>query len=840
VKLAPILAALLVIGAGLAALSMAPVAEAAQPSWNMVSYYRFETQSCGPGALAQDDDGGYRGAHPMITQGGFTSPGNCTQTGKVGNAWQFGGTTTSFVHSAAEWGMSKGNSFSMMAWINVSNFTTAGERIFSEQNNGTEFFMRIDPTTNRLDAGIFTGGSCTLFTAIPTGALALNTWTHVGMTYDGAHLIAWINASAAATTTATGTICVSSGGPSIGGEYNPGIVEPFKGMIDEARVYSIPLNQSDMQTAMNDTTNANSSPAQIWHQADPGAFGSAGASCSIYDSPASYCQPGATTPLVAGRTYYWVSGMPGDNTIQHTPRFTLTAWSGTSPTVLAQVRWDDNTTCPQNVGTPGWIIGPPYDRVLYFTENSTGGNNLNVWGACQIVPTQNFTNVSVQFTLANNGAPGGSTFNTWAQTGISNLAATFYSGTTPVAFLYDANGTAQQPAPTITPTAVVDGTGACFTLSWSAVTGATGYNMYVDTISRPATVPMNSSGYTYFGTVAGTSFSNCGLIGGQAYFARIVAEQNGLEAAASAEGSNTTKTGAPGTPTITTSGPNLTVNWTAGQGANGYDVFVKNTSTPPAPTRAIPMNSTTWLFQGHVGGLSITVPNVDQHATYCFAIEGTNAISGEGDVGPSNCASVLTPRPFPPFLNGTYVPCGVFALNWSLPNGSITSYSLNRTGTLPVNRSASVPPYGNYTLREWNDTYPQINGTLSYTAQAVGPGGYSALSNVVNFTPPRVLTNGPCGLAFGGMSEAQLAQTAGLSDATSEAIPLMLAIVVVLIGIAVGFAAFRNGIGAAGGACAGILVSIGFGYLTMPEVMFAAIFVAAAFILSRRGRGGRR
>lgn len=398
--------------------------------------------------------------------------------------------------------------------------------------------------------------------------------------------------------------------------------------------------------------------------------------------------------------------------------------------------------------------------------------------------------------------------------------------------------------PTVVPSPVVDGSGGCIFVNWTAAAGATGYNVYTSTSTHAAVSPMNSSAYAYKGTVGGLNTTVCGLPSQTTHFVRVVGETSGSEGPASAEGSGSTPTGPPGTPTITPSGNNLTVNWTAGSGATGYDVWLKNTSVPPAPTRAIPMNGTTWTYAGHVGGLSTTISNVDIHATYCFAIEGTHATTGEGDVGASNCGSVDTPRPLPPFLTGTYVPCGVFALNWTLPNGTITSYALNRTGTLPVNWSYVVPPNGNFTLRVWNDTFPQISGTLSYTAQAVGPGGYSLLSNVVNFTPPAVTTVGECGLAFGGMNATQFAEVSGLSGATVDAIPLMFSIILIIAGAAIGAVAMR-GAGAAIGAAAGVLLSIAFGYIPLWAIFLAAIVAAGGFFLSRgvaqgsRSLGGR-
>jgi len=81
-----------------------------------------------------------------------------------------------------------------------------------------------------------------------TGALPLNTYSHVAVTYNGSSLVFYVNGVATRTTAVTGNIQTSTmslriGGNTIWGEY-------FQGQIDEVRVYNRALTQSEIQTDM--------------------------------------------------------------------------------------------------------------------------------------------------------------------------------------------------------------------------------------------------------------------------------------------------------------------------------------------------------------------------------------------------------------------------------------------------------------------------------------------------------------------------------------------------------------------------------------------------------------
>jgi hypothetical protein len=89
----------------------------------------------------------------------------------------------------------------------------------------------------------------TNISASGTAALGLNVWTHLAATYDGAMLRLYVNGALAGSTALTGSLDATTGPLRIGG--NSVRSEWFNGLIDEVRVYSRALSQSEIQTDMN-------------------------------------------------------------------------------------------------------------------------------------------------------------------------------------------------------------------------------------------------------------------------------------------------------------------------------------------------------------------------------------------------------------------------------------------------------------------------------------------------------------------------------------------------------------------------------------------------------------
>ena len=79
-------------------------------------------------------------------------------------------------------------------------------------------------------------------------AIALNTWTHLATTYDGANQRLYINGVLVATKAQTGAIAAANQPLRIGGNNVSG--EFFQGLIDEVRIYNRALSAAEITADM--------------------------------------------------------------------------------------------------------------------------------------------------------------------------------------------------------------------------------------------------------------------------------------------------------------------------------------------------------------------------------------------------------------------------------------------------------------------------------------------------------------------------------------------------------------------------------------------------------------
>jgi hypothetical protein len=141
-------------------------------------------------------------------------------------------------------------------------------------------------------------------------------------------------------------------------------------------------------------------------------------------------------------------------------------------------------------------------------------------------------------------------------------------------------GPSSVTAPALTsPANGATGVGASPTLTWTAVTNATSYEVYFGATPGPGLAT----------TVSGASFQPGALTAGAVYYWRVVA-RNATSSASSATYSFTVAAEAGGTtPGITLLSPangatgigySTAMQWAAVQGATGYDLYVGTTTTP--------------------------------------------------------------------------------------------------------------------------------------------------------------------------------------------------------------------------------------------------------------------
>jgi Lamin Tail Domain/Fibronectin type III domain/NHL repeat len=193
------------------------------------------------------------------------------------------------------------------------------------------------------------------------------------------------------------------------------------------------------------------------------------------------------------------------------------------------------------------------------------------------------------------------------------------------------------PAPTGVTAVSGDGTAS---VSWSSVSGASGYNVY------ESTTPGSENPNTASPVCTETTETTCdltGLANGETYYFVVTATDSSGASAPSTEVS-ATPSSAPTTPPAPTgvsavaSDGSATVSWDAVSGATGYDVYEATSSGDEHPSSATPVCDTTTSISCSVTGLT-------DGTTYYFVVTATNT------AGTSSASSEVTATPEQPTTN---------------------------------------------------------------------------------------------------------------------------------------------------------------------------------------------
>ncbi|MEX0676880.1 MAG: LamG-like jellyroll fold domain-containing protein [Pirellulales bacterium] len=193
------------------------------------------------------DEGGGTTVNDASGTGNQGTAANTTSStaGKFGSALSFNGTNAVVtIPDAASLDLTTG--MTLEAWVRPSAVSSAWRDVIYKGND--MYYLEATSGNASRPAGGAIVGSSNL-EAFGTTALAINTWTHLAATYDGANLRLFVNGAQISTSARTGTIQASNnplqiGGDSIFGQY-------FAGLIDEVRVYNGALTAAQIQADMN-------------------------------------------------------------------------------------------------------------------------------------------------------------------------------------------------------------------------------------------------------------------------------------------------------------------------------------------------------------------------------------------------------------------------------------------------------------------------------------------------------------------------------------------------------------------------------------------------------------
>jgi hypothetical protein len=213
------------------------VTQSGGPPAGLVAAYGF---NAGSGTAAADASGN--------GNGGTLSGATWTTAGRFGSALVFNG-TSNWVTVADSNSLDLTTGMTLEAWVYPAVQPTGWRTIIAkEQTAGVPYFLHAgSSSSNRPATGVLVAGTeQQLFGGT---RLTANTWTHLAATYDGANQRLYVNGVQVASRSQTGAITTSTGALRIGGNSMWG--EYFQGRIDEVRVYSRVLAQTEIQTDMN-------------------------------------------------------------------------------------------------------------------------------------------------------------------------------------------------------------------------------------------------------------------------------------------------------------------------------------------------------------------------------------------------------------------------------------------------------------------------------------------------------------------------------------------------------------------------------------------------------------
>src|SRR2546423_274824 len=175
-----------------------------------------------------------------------------TTAGKFGNALAFNGTSARVtVPNAASLQLSTG--MTLEAWVFPTGSLTSWRSVVDKTVDGYYLMASTDQSNRPGVGGTWTGGNQNI--AAPT-VLAINTWTHLAATFDGATVRLFVNGVQAASQAQTTPLATTTGTLQMGADSYG---EFFAGRIDEVRIYNRALSAAEIQTDMN-TSIAPSAP----------------------------------------------------------------------------------------------------------------------------------------------------------------------------------------------------------------------------------------------------------------------------------------------------------------------------------------------------------------------------------------------------------------------------------------------------------------------------------------------------------------------------------------------------------------------------------------------------
>jgi fibronectin type 3 domain-containing protein len=318
---------------------------------------------------------------------------------------------------------------------------------------------------------------------------------------------------------------------------------------------------------------------------------------------------------------------------------------------------------------------------------------------------------------------GGPTAASYVDPSLTNGAKYFYvvsalntAGESPNSSEVSATPTAPASAPHVPGNLQASAGNAQVSLSWSASTGATTYNVKRSTTS--------GGPYTKISSPTSTTFTDTGLANGTKYFYVVSAQNASGESANSTEANATPSAPAtvppvPANLAATPGNAQVSLSWSASTGATSYNVKRSTTSGGPYTKISSP-TATTYIDTGLTNGT--------KYFYVVSAVNGSAESANSGQASATPTAPATAPS-VPTNLQATSGNAQV-SLTWSASTGA-TNYNVKRSTTSggPYTQIASSA------TNSYTDT-GLTNGTVYYyVVSAVNSVGQSANSAQASATP---------------------------------------------------------------------------------------------------------
>ena len=616
-----------------------------------------------------------------------------TSGGKYGSALSFNGSNAWVtVPNSSSLNLSTG--LTAEAWVNPSALGGAYRTVvFREQPGNEVYSLYANQSSPQAPVGeVYAGG---YKDAVGSGALALGSWTHLAMTYDGTSVRLYVNGTLTTTTAAPGSLASSSGVLRIGGNNIWG--EYFSGLIDEVRLYNRALSAAEIQQDMaSSITPSDSQP--------PTAPGNLAANGSLSSAALSWTAASDNVGVVRYNVHRSTS--PGF-TPSAANRIAQPSGPSYNDTGLAPGTYYYKVTAEDAAGNVGpasneasAVVGDTTPPSAPGTLSATGavGKATLSWGAAS-------DNVAVvRYDVYRSTTPG---FTPAAGNRIAQPSGTGYTDTvTPGTYYYkvqaeDAAGnigpasneaSALVSADTSPPSApanlAASVSGGTVNLSWSASSddvGVVRYNLHRGT--SPGFAP---SAANRIAQPTGTSYADTSIFALGTYYYKVTAEDaagnvSGLSNEVSATIADTTPPSAPSGLAASVAGTTASLTWNAATdnvGVVRYNLHRSTTSgfTPSAANRIAQITGTSYSDSGLGAG------------TFYYKVTAEDAAGNIGPASNETAATIAdtTPPTAPGGLTATGA-AGQAALSWtaSTDNVGVLRYNVHRSTTSGFTPSAA-------------------------------------------------------------------------------------------------------------------------------------------------------